>query len=322
LTIRAQAKVFKLETNGTGKIERLWYHDMDGENQQIEAELFVIAAQAVETSRLLLMSKNIEFPNGLANNNGQVGKNLIFSAGGIGSGYFYYNDLPAEKVEKLKAPGVFVNRSIQKWYEIDDMNNGDRHKGGIIDFLFEHANASAKAIRQKWNDDGSLLYGTALKQKLKAYFTEQRRLKFEVFNDWLPTDDCFVTLDPEVKDKWGDPVARIRLGYHEHDLKIARYLTEKAEDLLKEMGAQKVSSSVSGSPPPNLQAGGCRFGDNPETSVLDKNCKAHEVDNLYITDGSFMPTGGSVTFTWTIFANSFRVADKMVERLKKQRAVS
>ncbi len=65
-------------------------------------------------------------------------------------------------------------------------------------------------------------------------------------------------------------------------------------------------------PPPNLQIGGCRFGDDPKNSVLNRYCQAHEVQNLFVTDGSFMPTGGSVTYTWTIYANSFRVGDYIV----------
>ncbi len=81
------------------------------------------------------------------------------------------------------------------------------------------------------------------------------------------------------------------------------------------MGATEIRSNVTGNPPANLQAGGCRFGNNPKTSVLDKNCKSHEVENLYITDGSFMPTGGSTTFTFTIYANSFRVADIIKKEL-------
>ena len=82
------------------------------------------------------------------------------------------------------------------------------------------------------------------------------------------------------------------------------------------MGAQDVSVNISEAPPPNLVAGGCRFGINPKTSVLDLNCKAHEVSNLYVTDGSFMPTGGSVPYTWTIYANSFRVADAIFDVLE------
>ena len=112
-----------------------------------------------------------------------------------------------------------------------------------------------------------------------------------------------------MKDKWGLPVAKVRIGNHEHDIKVGKYLAEKSELLLKEMGARNITSSISGSPPPNLMAGGCRFGDNPKFSVLNKNCQLHDAENVFVTDGTFMPTGGSVTYTWTIYANSFRVAD-------------
>jgi choline dehydrogenase-like flavoprotein len=319
LKILANSKVFHLETNAKGTITKAHYYDLQANKQEIQARIFVVAAQAIETSRLLLMSKNKEFPNGIANNNGQVGKNLIFSAGGTGSGQFFYDDLTQKEIQALKQPGVFVNRSLHQWYEIDDNSLGGKVKGGTVDFLFEHANATSKAIRQKWDVNGNLLFGPSLKEKLKDYFTKQRRLKFEIFADWLPTDNCYITLDPKIKDKWGDPVARIRLGYHPHDLKVGHFLARKSENLLKEMGAKYVSSSISGGAPSNLVVGGCRFGNDPKTSVLDKNCKAHEVTNLYITDGSFMPTGGSVTYTWTIYANSFRVADVLLNSFSKDR---
>jgi choline dehydrogenase-like flavoprotein len=81
------------------------------------------------------------------------------------------------------------------------------------------------------------------------------------------------------------------------------------------MGAQNIRSNVSGSAPQNLMAGGCRFGKEVKTSVLDADCRVHDSDNLYVTDGSFMPTGGSVPYTWTIYANAFRVADKIKARV-------
>lgn len=316
-TVLPNAKVFKLETEGNAKVERAWYYDYQGEQHFVEAKLFVVAAQAVETSRLLLMSKNVEFPNGLANNSGNVGKNIIFSAGGSGSGYFHFDKMDVEMSRQLNAPGVFVNRAIQHWYEIDDPSVGGKAKGGTVDFLFEHANGIPKAIRRKWDNNGNLRFGSELKKEMLNYFTKQRRLKFEVFTDWQPNDNCFVTLDEKVKDKWGDPVARIRIGYLDHDLKIGRYLADRAEEVLEKMGAENIGSGISGSPPPNLQAGGCRFGNDPEKAVLDKNCKAHEVENLYITDGSFMPTGGSVTYTWTIYANAFRVAETIKQHAAK-----
>ncbi len=315
-TIMPNSKVFKLETNGSGKIIKSWHYDAKGNIQNLEADIFVVACQAVETSRLLLMSKNIDFPNGLANNSGLVGKNLIFSGGGVGAGRFRYDNLEKSEAEQLKVPGIFVNRAIQHWYEIDDKKAfPEKTKGGTVDFLFEHANGISKAIRNKWDEKGNLVYGSALKTKMKDYFLNQRKLNFEVFVDWLPTDNCFVTLDENVVDKWGDPVAKIRIDNHSHDLDVGKYLAKKAEELMEEMGATDIKSSINGAPPTNLMAGGCRFGDDPKTSVLDRNCKAHEVKNLYVTDGSFMPTGGSVTYTWTIYANAFRVADAILERL-------
>lgn len=301
------AKVFHLESKGH-KVVAAHYYDENGQKQKIEAKHFVVACQAIETSRLLLSSKGDKYPNGLANSSGELGKNLLFSAGGVGSGYFYFDEYEDEVVQKLKQPGVFVNRSIHEFYEIEDEQFDGKIKGGIVDFLWEHANAVPKAIRRKWDGD-ELVIGSALKKRMRDYFTGLKRLRFEVFNDWLPTDYCNVSLDPKVKDKWGDAVAHVKVGYHAHDLKVGEYLSQKAADLLKEVGAKDVGWNVSGSPPANLQAGGCRFGNDPQKSVLDVNCQAHDVDNLYVTDGSFMPTGGSATYTWTIYANSFRVAD-------------
>jgi choline dehydrogenase-like flavoprotein len=85
------------------------------------------------------------------------------------------------------------------------------------------------------------------------------------------------------------------------------------------MGATEVVSFASGTPPTNLVAGTCRFGSDPKTSVLDRDCRAHEVENLFVTDGSFMPTGGSVPHTWTIYANAFRVADCIITQLGGER---
>ena len=116
-------------------------------------------------------------------------------------------------------------------------------------------------------------------------------------------------MDEKAKDKFGTAVGVINLWGHPQDLEVGEHLAKKAVNVLKEMRAKEVSYNISAAPPPNLVAGGCRFGDDPKTSVLDKNCKTHELDNLYVSDASFMPTGGSVPYTWTIYANSFRVAD-------------
>ncbi|MGB2739809.1 MAG: GMC family oxidoreductase [Cognaticolwellia sp.] len=322
-TIKPHAKVYKIATDSEGEISGVHYYDQAGRKHSVQAKYYVVACQAVETSRLLLASKGEKFPNGLANNSGHVGKNLIFSGGGTGRGDFFYKDLTTEKQAQLKQIGPFINRALQDWYQIDDkaftgINRDGKAKGGTIDFLF-YQNPISRAQSTKWQYDASqdsekLLWGEALKQSMKTEFTTYKTLRFEVFNDWLPTDDCFVSLDDEVTDKWDDPVAKIRIGAHNHDLDVGEYLAEKAEKLLGEMGATNISSSVSSAPASNLMAGGCRFGNDPNTSVLNKNCQAHEVDNLFVTDASFMPTGGSVPYTFTIYANSFRVADHIKAR--------
>ncbi len=303
-----------MQTDGKGNVTEAHYYDKTGEVNSITAKIFVIGAQATETARLLLMSKNEDFTNGLANNQGLVGKNIVYSGGGIGSCVLKYADFENDVAEELSIPGLFVNRASQEWYELEDEETGAKIKGGTVDFLWEHANPISKVMRAKWDGD-ILLHGSALKTKIHKYFTKQRILKFEIFNDWLPNDNCFVELSDSITDKWGDPVGKIWIGNHPQDEKVGKMIGSRTVKIMEEMGGSNVTWGVSSYPSVNLQAGGCRFGNDPKTSVLDKNCKAHEVSNLYVTDGSFMPTGGSVTYTFTIYANAFRVADKIKEQL-------
>lgn len=306
------AFVYKLDSEN-GKVTKAHYYAKNKIRHTVNAKIFVLSAQAIESSRLLLNSKNEEFPKGMANSSGELGKNLIFSAGGSGSGRFIYENLTQEQREELMQVGVFFNRSLQDWYDYDD--GCSKFKGGTIDFLFEHQNIISRASRELYDENGNLTWGDKLAEKIQKRLTTSRVLTFEVFNDWLPTDNCSVSVDEVAKDKYGVPVGVINLYGHPHDLEVGERLSQKAVEVLEKMGAVEISYSVSASPPPNLVAGGCRFGEDPKTSVLDKNCKAHDLENLYVTDASFMPTGGSVPYTWTIYANSFRVADVIKKQL-------
>jgi choline dehydrogenase-like flavoprotein len=166
-------------------------------------------------------------------------------------------------------------------------------------------------MQEVYDNDSKLQWGNTLAKQIHKRITTSRVLTFEVFNDWLPTDKCFVGVDENVKDIYGVPVGVINLYGHPHDLQVGEYLAKKALKVLECLGCEEIDSNISSAPPPNLVAGGCRFGDDKKTSVLDKNCKAHDLENLYVSDASFMPTGGSVPYTWTIYANAFRVADKI-----------
>ena len=313
--IRPNCHVHRLQSDARGNVIAAHYFDADGVNSSVSAKIFVVACQPIESARLLLLSTGPRHPSGLGNSYGQVGKNLLFSARGFGTGWLTYAGRSAEDAAALAVRGPFVNRALQDWYVHDDPETGARRKGGTVSFLFEPDNAIARADAQKWDDDGRLVWGSALKRRIHDHFTAGRQLRIDVLADWLPTDDCHVTLDSNSRDHRGIPVARVRLGIHPRNLEIARFLSAQGARVLAQLGAERITWSAPAEPAPNLVAGGCRFGTDPRTSVLDRDCRVHDTDNLYVSDGSFMPTGGSVPYTWTIYANALRVGESIVERL-------
>ncbi len=309
--IKPDSMVTRLISDASGKLLAVEYLDASHSKHKLNAQIYVVACQAIESARLLLNSPGPRFPNGLANGSGLVGHNLIFAGGGAGSGHFSFEQLTEKQTEQLKVQGPFINRALQDWYVIDDPLFAGKVKGGTVDIVHRHPAPISRASRQIEDQQG-LVWGTALKRSLERHFTQSRYIKIEAFCDWLPIDDCFVSLDPKRKDKWGSPLGRVRVAVHEHNLKVGWFLANKGADVLRQMGAEGVMAFASGSPPTNLLAGTCRFGNDAKTSVLNADCRAHEVENLYVSDGSFMPTGGSAPYTFTIYANAFRVADKII----------
>jgi len=316
LTLLTNTHVKSLHTSHKDEVDYAVVVDtITGKEREIKGKLFVVAAQAHESARLLLNSANKHHPDGLANSSGELGKNLLFSGGGSGQGELHRDSLKEIRFDELMQTGLFVNRSILDWYFVDDWWDG-RFKGGSVEWMFEHQNIISRARKNNYKND-KLLWGKTLGESIVKRFTEQKSIRFEIFNDWLPNDNCFVALDGTHKDKYGMPVGRLRLEGHPQDIKVGKYIAKKCEKILEEMGAKNIYSSVTSSASQNLVAGGCRFGNDPKTSVLNKYCKAHDVQNLYVADASFMPTGGSVAYTWTIYANAFRVADAIVKQLRE-----
>ena len=162
------------------------------------------------------------------------------------------------------------------------------------------------------------LWGAALQAAIVRSTQEVQELEVEVFAEFLPTPGTRVTVGSgdDRKDKWGLPVAHIHLAHHPADEANCRLLVDKAVEVFKAGGADKTGVQTVGGTTFVLQHGTCRFGKDPGKSVLDPTCRAHSVDNLYVVDGSFMPSSGAVPATWTIMANSFRVADHLVRRFK------
>jgi choline dehydrogenase-like flavoprotein len=125
-------------------------------------------------------------------------------------------------------------------------------------------------------------------------------------------------VDPVVKDYWGNPVARLSGGRHPHTIETGRYLAGKAEAWLKEAGAIETWLTVPG---PGLsagqhQAGTCRMGNDPKTSVVDSTCRVHDHDNLYVIDGSVHVTNGGFNPVLTIMAVAYRASDHLKREWK------
>ena len=296
------AREITLGPNGLAK--SVIYLDADGVTQEQPARVIVSSCTAVESARLLLNSKSGRFPNGLANDNGLVGKNLLFSSFGQSKAIFSVSKR-AKELPWLNSTAPFINRSLQDFYTMPDERFGFR-KGGTLGFMWSHPNPIFAAVGlAKKGEKG--IFGKALKDKLREY-RDSRILEFEIYGEFLPNDSTSVGVDSNVKDKFGLPVAAITIKRHPLDLTMTKFLVERGEEILQALHPDRIDRVGTAGETTILQGGTCRFGKDPATSVLDPDCRSHVVKNLYVVDGSFLPTSGGVPLTLTIVANSFRVA--------------
>jgi len=313
--IRAKCMVNRIGTDDRGRARFVEYLDADGRLQRLNGRAIVLAASAIESARLLLLSQSNTFPGGLGNGSGLVGRNLTFSTLGKGTGVFS-RDAVMMKVGHSGMELPFLQRSIQDDYWNPELGFP---KGGTYNFILSHPNPIYGALRLVERSNFSL-WGEALKTRLKSYFHDELWLEFEVFGEFLPTPGCFVDLDSQTRDRWGHPVARINLAHHAASDRNSSKMVDRGLEVLRaiEPAALDIYATARAGTTYHLQHGTCRFGHDPATSVLDPSCQSHEVPNLYVTDGSFMPTSGGVPATATILANSFRVADLIKARFLRR----
>ncbi|HEX8794344.1 MAG TPA: GMC family oxidoreductase [Polyangiaceae bacterium] len=314
--LRAGCMVTEVTVRPDGRASAVVYRDPQGISRAVEARVVVLACSAIETARLLLVSRSAAFPDGLANGSGLVGKNLVFSSASLGGASWSSDRDARDDGRHLSA-----QRTVQDFYWMDPPVEGVA-KGGTLSFLvgFVQPIAMAEGIaRRHAKDGGGVLWGTALKKLLRDRMVRSE-LQFETFCEFYATPGTYVDLDPAIKDRWGTPVARMTVSTHPRSRDGTRLLARKAVEVLKALGAEETYVTAEHTETKFLQGGTCRFGKDPATSVLDETCRAHEVPNLYVTDGSFLPTSGGVPLTLTIMANSFRVADHLARRLREGRA--
>ncbi|MEZ4459097.1 MAG: GMC family oxidoreductase [bacterium] len=310
--IRPHCMVHAFETRSDGGISAARYYAKDGSESVVKARVFVVSATAIESARLLLNHSSTAHPNGLANSSGLVGKNLTFSTLGKGIGEFDAESL--DEAMRPHHPIHFINRSISDLYFLDAFE-GEYNKGGTIGFLLPHRNPifTADRISKKFSPP---LWGAALQRQIKSTYDDLRELEFEVYGEFAANPLTYVDIHPEKKDRWGIPVAQMHVFNHALDVRNNLKVVEAGIDVLKAAGAQNTRQETVGGTTFILQHGTCRMGVDPKASVLNADCQSHDVKNLFVVDGSFMPSSGGVPTTLTIMANSLRVADRLIERLK------
>ncbi|MBI3186031.1 MAG: GMC family oxidoreductase [Myxococcales bacterium] len=311
--LRPRCMAKEVTVDGRGRAKSVVYLDEKGMEQEQPAKLVVVSCTAVESARLLLNSISSRFPRGLANGSGLLGRNLLFSSFGESRATFRVSK-QLGRWPWLTDPAPFVDRSIQDFYLMPDDRFGFR-KGGTLGFMWTHPNPIFAAVGMaKSGKEG--IFGKPLKDKLREY-RDSRILQFEVYAEFLATPGTYVTVDSKLKDKYGLPVAAITLERHPLDFEATRFLVARGEEVLMSLKPDELRRVGAAGETTILQGGTCRFGKDPASSVLDKDCRSHEVDNLYVVDGSFMPTSGGVPITLTIVANAFRVAGALVARMKR-----
>jgi choline dehydrogenase-like flavoprotein len=253
-----------------------------------------------------LLSHSSAFPQGLANGSGLVGRNFTFHHHPAAVGVFE---------EDLRTYTGF-----EAFGAIDDLHPSDPKRGFIRGGVVAEVNTfTHQPIAFALTLDPALRgagrsWGAALKERMRTF---PRTLTVAGICEELPMADSRVDLDPDVKDRFGLPVPRFTKRQHPNDLAMYRWYEKKLMELVQAAGAKEVHSgaipalAITEHSPQKGNAhnhGTCRMGDDPSKSVVDRWCRSHEVPNLWVVDGSVMPTNGGYNPTLTILANAYRVA--------------
>ena len=302
--IRPNCYVHRIETNANGRVIGAAYFDKNRVTHLQKAKAVVVCANGAETPRLLLLSKSKQFPDGLANSSGLVGKYLMMNSGPSAMAVFEHplNDYK----------GYCVSRILHDFYELDPQKAGFCGGGGL-DARFDLAPISF--VLGNDNGYGSLPPGTPLWGKeFKATVARiyARTLEVVGHGTSLPVETNSFSLDPDLKDAWGLPALRMTYKDHPDDLKLGAFLHDRIMELLEAMNpVQRWTSPVAEQDFAYHLLGTCRMGNDPKSSVINADHRTHDVKNLFLCDGSSLVTSGRGQPTLTIGALAYRAADRI-----------
>jgi choline dehydrogenase-like flavoprotein len=292
VTLLVNAEVTKLETDPSGRVVTGVVVSRDGAEETYGADIVALSAGASNSAKLLLASANDRHPNGLANGSDQVGRN-----------YMFHNSKAVVALSKEPNDTVF-----QKTLAINDFYFG----APDYDFPVGQIQMVGKSNAEAMKGEEPLL--TKFAPHFSLAETARHVVDFWLTTEDLPMHENRLTLD-------GD--GNVHLSYRSSNEEEADRLYHELKEILNHTGLadhhvldknfyMHMSIPIAGVA---HQAGTCRFGDDPATSVLDPNCKAHELDNLYVVDTSFFPSIGAVNPALTAMANAIRVGEHLGDRL-------
>jgi choline dehydrogenase-like flavoprotein len=289
--IRDLAMVGRIEIGRNGLAAGVHYQ-RGGRARFQRARHVVAAGYSIETPRLLLNSACAQFPQGLANSSGLVGKCVMVHAN---HGVFGEMD---REIRWYKGP---PSLSLTEHWNYEDKGK-DFHGG----YLF----ASQGPLIRAWSQSVALgkgLWGMRLREEIAQ--TYNRMAGFKIVGETEPQERNCVTVVPEELDQYGLPIAKMTHSYSENDKRLIRHAIGFMRQTLEAAGGHGIFEQNDSA---HLM-GGCRMGFSPQDSVTDGNGRTWDIPNLWICDGSLFPTAGGVNPSLTIMANACRIGDRIVE---------
>ena len=270
------------------------YLDAEGREQRVQARGVVLAAHAVETPRLLLLSANNRYPNGLANSSGEVGRRFMSHPTWQVFGTF---DEPVNAYKGMQMGHVMVQD-----YYAPDARRGCARGFLLLSYMMTpitYANLSGS------------FFGADYKQFLFDY---THTAAWWAHAEGLPDERNTVTLSPDVKDARGLPAGQVTYAWGDNDVTLAAAARDKAVAMMNASGARRVRIGL------NYGAhamGSCRMGSDPRTSVVNDRCQTHDIPNLFIFDTSVFVTGAGVNPTLTAMAITSRAVDHLAHAARQ-----
>jgi choline dehydrogenase-like flavoprotein len=319
LMIVPNAMAREVTTDDAGLATGVSYVDTaTGREHQVRAKIVVLAASACESARLLLNSRSSRFPNGLANSSGTVGKYLTDTTGSDVSGFIPsmadgipHNEDGAGGMH-IYMPWWLDNKGLDfpRGYHIEPWGGRDMPGFGSTDGIEQYPGGGG--------------YGKQLKDDYRRYYGAM--IGFSGRGEMVPNDDTYCEIDPDVVDKWGIPVLRFHYKWTDHEYRQVKHMQETFRAIIESLGGKALSPMPTPEEGYGIQAGGriihevgvTRMGNDPNGSVLNQYCQAHDAKNVFVADGGPFVSNADKNPTWTILALSMRTAEYIAEERKKR----